>query len=99
MAGKYPEEGLASWYSSKTTSTGEGFSDDYFSCAMRRVDFGKCYQVCNMENNKCVVVRHNDFGPAKNYFKRGRIIDLTKTAFSQIASLEEGLVKVKVNEY
>jgi rare lipoprotein A len=63
---------------------------------MRKREFGKYYLVCNLENNKCVEVRHNDFGPAFYFFTRGRIIDLSRDAFDKIANLEKGLIRVRI---
>ncbi len=94
----YPTTGIASWYSTHTTASGEKFNDNDSTCAMRRYDFGKFYKVCNVANGKCVVVRQNDFGPSKYLYDKGRIIDLSKKAFSRIADLEEGIIKVTIEE-
>lgn len=98
VTGPYPKMGKASWYSAKITATGERFDGNEPTCAMRRTDFGKRYSVCNTANDKCVIVRHNNFGPSKNFYDKGRIIDLSKAAFSRIADLEEGIVKVTIEE-
>lgn len=95
---EYPKSGIASWYSASRTATGEKFNNQELTCAMRRRDFGKFYKVCNTSNERCVVVRHNNFGPAKRLFNRGRIIDLSKKAFSEIADLNDGVIKVSVEE-
>ena len=65
---------------------------------MRNREFGKDYLICNRENNKCVVARHNDFGPTLSLFKHGRIIDLSRHAFSKVAGLEKGIIKVRIGE-
>lgn len=98
VSGLYPKEGLASWYVAKRTATGEIFKKNELTCAMRKRDFGKNYIVCNLENKKCVVVRHNNFGPSKRMFQKGRIIDLSKAAFSRIADLKQGLIKVRISQ-
>lgn len=98
IQGFYPTIGLASWYSAEHTATGERFDPESLTCAMRRNDFGKFYKVCNTRNNQCVIVRHNNFGPSIAMFRRGRIIDLSKAAFSQIADLKEGVIRVAVIE-
>jgi rare lipoprotein A len=49
-------------------------------------------RVTNLANGKSVVVRVNDRGT----FPRGRIIDLSKSAFSSIGSTRSGLIKVKI---
>ena len=96
--GPYPKTGMASWYSDKIATTGEKSNGNYLTCAMRKTDFGKHYQVCNIANNKCVIVRHNDFGPSKFSYDKGRIIDLSSSAFSRIAELKEGVINVTVEE-
>ncbi len=98
VIGEYPKSGIASWYTARRTATGERFKSNDLTCAMRRRGFGKFYKVCNASNEKCVVVRHNNFGPSKRLYDKGRIIDLSRSAFSQIADTKEGLVKVTVEE-
>lgn len=98
VKGAYPQKGLASWYVSAHTATAERYDADALTCAMRKRDFGKYYMVCNTGNNKCVVVRHNNFGPSRKRFNEGRIIDLSKAAFSSIAELDEGLIRVTVRQ-
>lgn len=96
-------KGIASWYSQydpgvlKTTANMEIYDHNQLTCAMWDIPFGTILKVTNLTNSKSVVVRVNDRGPAKRLVKRGRIVDLSKRAFSQIAPLEEGLVKVKVS--
>ena len=96
--GAYPKTGLASWYTSKHTASGEAYNEKPLSCALRKRDFGKYYRVCNLENNKCVVVRHNNFGPSRAMFNKGRIIDLSREAFLRIADLEDGVIRVNLEE-
>lgn len=98
VVGPYPTQGKASWYTARRTASGEKFNQWGFTCAIRKFDFGKYYRVCNVANNKCVVVRHNDFGPAKRLYLGGRIIDLSKSAFFGIADLKKGIIEVTVHE-
>lgn len=98
VIGPYPTQGLASWYDPHISASGEGHYGDRLTCALRKRGFGKNYLVCNLENNKCVEVRHNDFGPSRSMFRRGRIIDLSKTAFSKIADLNKGIIRVRIGE-
>jgi rare lipoprotein A len=95
---QYPSKGTASWYVSPLTATGERYDPESLTCAMRRRDFGKRYRVCNPENGRCVEVRHNNWGPYWVLYNRGRIVDLSRRAFSEIADLEKGLVPVTVTE-
>lgn len=95
-------EGIASWYSEgdpgilKTTANMERFSDEKLTCAIWGLAFNSILKVTNTENGKSVFVRVNDRGPAKRLVQKGRIIDLTKSAFAMIADLKEGLVRVKI---
>ena len=49
--------------------------------------------VTNVKNGKSVVVRVNDTG---GFSKYGRTLDLSKAAFSKIASPGQGVVIVKI---
>lgn len=96
VKGPYPRIGIASWYDPSLTSP-ELFKKWGITCALRKVDYGKYYRVCNLANNKCVFVRHNDFGPSAGMYKKRRIIDLSKSAFRKIADLGHGLIEVSVS--
>ena len=94
--------GIASWYSEddpgilETTANMERFDDQKLTCAIWNVPFNTLINVTNMLNGKSVIVRVNDRGPAKRLVSQGRIIDLTKAAFSRIAALEKGLIQIKM---
>jgi len=94
--------GRASWYSRKSpgikkrTANNEIFNDKAMTCAMWWVPFGQELEVTNIANGKSVVVRVNDRGPHKRFFRRGIIIDLTRAAFKKIASPQKGLIKVVI---
>lgn len=94
--------GKASWYSKKSpgirkrTANNEVFDDQAYTAAMWGVPFNQRIKVTNLDNGKSVVVRVNDRGPHKRYVRRGRVIDLSKQAFADIASLKRGLIKVQL---
>jgi len=92
------EKGKASYYSDKyhgrTTASGEVFNQQALSAAHQTLGFGSRVKVTNIANNKSVIVIINDRGP----FIRGRIIDLSKKAFSQIASVKQGVIDVTVEQ-
>lgn len=102
------EETTASYYTYEScrregtsgvwTASGERFDENDLTCAMRRRDWGAMFKVTNLENGKSVIVRLNDFGPNKKLHNKGRVIDLSKGAFQKIASLNKGVIKVKVEE-
>lgn len=98
-----PLYGIASWYSQddpgilKTTANMELFDDKELTCAVWGLPFGSILKVTNVANNESIVVRVNDRGPAPRLLRQGRIIDLTKNAFSCIADLDTGLIMVRVD--
>jgi rare lipoprotein A len=83
--------GGASWYAlhSKTAS-GERMNPSRLTAAHRSMRFGTKIRVTNSRNGKAVVVRINDRGP----FIRGRVLDLSKAAASQIGMVGSGTAKV-----
>ena len=54
---------------------------------------GTKLRVTNVANGKSVVVRVNDTGGFKKY---GRTLDLSRGAFSKIADIQSGIIKVKI---
>ncbi len=95
--------GEASWYSELdpgillTTSNMEIFDDERYTCAIWGVPFNTLIKVTNVANGRSIIVRVNDRGPAKRLVHCGRVIDLTKSAFSKLADTGEGLIRVELN--
>ncbi len=87
--------GIASWYSQtddnihEYTASGEPFDDAQMTCASWGYEFREQLLVINLFNGRWVVCRVNDRGPGK---RLRREIDLTKAAFTKIASLRKGLL-------
>lgn len=94
--GAYSEAGLASFYSDKhqnrKTANGEIYKHNLKTAAHKTLLFGSKVKVTNISNGKSVVVKINDRGP----FVKGRIIDLSKSAFGEISKHSAGVVKVKI---
>ena len=92
----YSESGKASYYSAKyqnrKTASGERFNNRSMTAAHKSLPFGTKVIVTNMNNGKTVVVTINDRGP----YVKGRIIDLTQSAFSKIENIDKGIVEVKI---
>jgi rare lipoprotein A len=92
----HTESGMASFYGnefqSRKTSNGEIFDQAKQTAAHRTLPFGTRVKVTNTQNSRSVVVRVNDRGP----FAKGRIIDLSSSAFKSIASLNVGVIPVKL---
>jgi rare lipoprotein A len=76
------ETGIASVYGYKgsKTASGERAHPGGMTAAHRTLPFGTKVKVTNKRNGRSVVVRINDRGP----FIRGRVIDLTPAAASQL---------------
>jgi len=92
----YSESGKASYYSMKyqfrKTASGERFNNYSMTAAHRYLPFGTKLMVTNITNGRTVKVRINDRGP----FIKGRIIDLTQAAFSEIENLDKGITEVQI---
>ena len=92
----YTESGIASYYADKhqhrRTASGEPYQHEQLTAAHRKLPFGSQVKVTNVDNGKTVTVKINDRGP----FVRGRIIDLSKSAFSRLGSTALGLLDVTI---
>lgn len=86
--------GKASWYGpgfhGRSTASGERFNQSNMTAAHKSLPFGTKLRVTNKRNGKSVVVRINDRGP----FVRGRVLDLSKGAASQIGMVRSGSAAV-----
>lgn len=92
----YTETGKASFYANlhqlKKTASGEIYDHKLLTAAHKKLPFGTKVRVTNIQNGKTVVVKINDRGP----FVKGRILDLSRSAFSSIASVSSGVITVKI---
>ncbi len=77
--------GTASWYKYKNGNFAA--SPDFKK--------GSILRVTNLSNGKYVDVTINDYGPERAKHP-DRVIDLDKVAFSKIASIKDGLIKIKI---
>lgn len=75
------QSGKASWY-----------NIGGLTAAHRSLPFGTVVRVTNLANGKTVTVTIQDRGP----FVSGRIIDLSESAFAEIASTSTGVINVKI---
>jgi len=86
--------GYASYYGpgfhGRTTANGERFNSWAMTAAHKSLPFGTKLRVTNQSNSKSIIIRVNDDGP----HIPGRIIDLSKGAFSMIANTSTGVVPV-----
>lgn len=88
--------GIASFYGGRhhggPTASGERFNQNAMTAAHRSYPMGTQVRVTNLRNGKAVVLRINDRGP----FVRGRIIDVSRGAASQLGFIGNGLTRVRV---
>lgn len=92
----YTQTGQASFYADKfqnrQTASGAIYKHDLSTAAHKKLPFGSRVKVTNLDTGKDVVVTINDRGP----FVKGRIIDLSKSAFTSIGSTSAGLLDVRI---
>lgn len=92
----YTERGIASWYGpgfdGKQAANGEIYDMHAMTAAHKTLPFDTVVEVRNRDNGRRVRVRINDRGP----FVRGRIIDLSHEAASQLEMLGPGVAKVEI---
>jgi rare lipoprotein A len=92
----YTESGKASYYAAKyqfrKTASGERFNQLGRTAAHRTLPFDTKLRVTSGESGRSVIVRVNDRGP----FVEGRIIDLSRAAFIEIADTKRGVVPVTI---
>ena len=83
----------ASFYDEgQKTANGETFNPNALTAAHKTLKFNTMVRVTNTANGKTVDVRINDRGP----FVAGRCIDLSRAAFTHIASTSAGVASVKI---
>ena len=90
------QNGVASYYSKglngSKTASGERHQMTEMVAAHKTLPFVTKVKVTNLSNGKEVIVKINDRGP----FVKGRVIDLSYGAFSQIESPGKGVTQVKL---
>jgi rare lipoprotein A len=95
-AAGFRERGTASWYGRKfhgrKTSSGEIYDMYGVSAAHKTLPFGTVVQVRNLRNGRVLDVRINDRGP----FVKGRIIDLSYGAATQLGVVGPGTAPVEI---
>jgi rare lipoprotein A len=79
------------WFEGRGTSSGEPYKAAELTAAHRTLPFNTIIKVTNLENGKSVTVRVNDRGP----YITGRVVDLSRTAFEQIAYTGQGVIWVE----
>jgi rare lipoprotein A len=90
------DQGEASFYADafegRQTASGETFRQDQMTAAHRTYPFGTVLRVTNTANNREVIVRVNDRGPAKE----SRVLDVTRRAAEDLKMIREGTARVRI---
>lgn len=93
--------GTASFYSKSLhgtkTATGVRFSNKKYTAASNNFKLNTWVRVTNLRNNKSVIVKIND-RMHKKMAKKGRVVDLSRIAASELGFIKRGLTKVKVEQ-
>jgi rare lipoprotein A len=84
--------GGASWYSlpGNRTASGDRMNPNAMTAAHKTLPFGSKVRVIDQRSGKSIMVTINDRGP----FIKGRIIDLSKAAATQLGFRNAGHTKV-----
>jgi len=95
LPGFSQDEGKASYYADffngRKMANGDHYDPDLLTCAHRDLPFGSVLKVARKDNpDKSVMVIVTDRGP----FVKGRIVDLSKAAASQLGILRRGVADV-----
>lgn len=89
--------GKSSWYGvphhGRKAADGSVFNMNAMTCASNTYKLGTKLKVTNKENGKSVIVKVTDRG---GFTRLGRILDLSKASFSQIASTSKGIITVLI---
>lgn len=99
----------ASWYSVESCkregtwqkyggrcADGSMFDDRLLTCASWDFPLGTKVRVTSEDGKKSIICKVTDRGPSRKLYKRGRRIDLSRGAFSQVADLRWGITRVIV---
>lgn len=97
---EYVDRGMmvASWYGprfhGRKTANGEIFDQLAFTAAHKKFRFGTLLRLTNPNNERSIIVRINDRGP----FIRGRELDLSKAAATELGILERGVARLNIEQ-
>jgi rare lipoprotein A len=94
--GHRAKSGMASYYHDRfhgrRTASGAAYNKNALSAAHKTLPLGTQVRVTNTRSGRSVVVRINDRGP----YARGRVIDLSRAAASEIGMVGQGVARVQL---
>ena len=88
----HAESGIAAFYDGGRTASGEVSQPTDLTAAHRTLPFGSQVRVTNLTNGRSVLVRINDRGPNG----RGRIIDVSRAAATELHMIGSGTTRVSI---
>lgn len=92
--------GLASFYGpgfhGKRTASGARFDQRKMTAAHRTLPLGTRVRVTNLDNGESVELLINDRGPYGRNYRRGTIIDVSKSAAAKLDFISVGLTRVRL---
>lgn len=88
----HAESGIAGFYDGGRTASGEVSQPTDLTAAHRTLPFGSKVRVTNLTNGRSVLVRINDRGP----YGRGRIIDVSRAAATELHMISSGTARVSI---
>lgn len=90
------QRGLASYYHDSLhgnkTASGQIYDKNRLSAAHKTLPLGTQVRVTDLDTGRSLVVHINDRGP----FVKGRIIDLSRRAASELNMIKRGLARVRL---
>ena len=84
----------ANKFHGRKTASGKRFDNTKLTCAHKTLPFGTFLKIINPMDGRFVIVEVIDRGP---YIKK-RVVDLSRSAFSKIGSLEKGILNVEIEK-
>ncbi|MBK1695254.1 septal ring lytic transglycosylase RlpA family lipoprotein [Chromatium weissei] len=91
----HTQKGMASYYHDRfhgrKTASGQRYNRNYFTAAHKTLPLGTKLEVTNTRNGRSVVVKVNDRGP----FVKGRVLDLSREAASELGILNRGVARIE----
>jgi len=88
--------GVASWYGTENqglpTASGQPFNMEAMTCAHRHLPLGTRIKVTNLLNDRSLVLKVTDRGPAI----ASRVLDVSKGAAKRLGFLRAGLTSVRI---
>lgn len=90
------QKGMASYYHDslhgRKTASGQRYSKNRLSAAHKTLPLGTRIRVTDTKTGRSIVVKVNDRGP----FAKGRIVDLSREAASELGMIGKGVAKVEL---